>query len=188
MQRKVFIIIIFLLTALIFSVIFPYPVLSNYTNINEKILIDINNYHEVELQQKENQTTEILNLSFEEIDHILPINSLFEIVDIDAEQNYLVKRIGGIYHFDVENVDKSTHISTENHTRNSVLVKVNDFCYLPASLDNYEHGYAENNGMGHFCLHFLNSKTDTTKNLDPGHQKAIKKALEKGTKYLKELI
>lgn len=183
---------IFLLVSAIFSCIFPYPIFSNYNNITEKNAFDINNYKEVEINNNTHQPCSILDLDwFNEIECLIPIDFEFEILDINSEQTFEVVRIGGKNHADIEPKEQKDYeilkeIYQNNWTwnRRPVLVKINDFSYLPASFAGYPHGYSKNDLIGHFCLHFKNSKTHGTNRIDDEHQKNVNYAKELGEEIL----
>ncbi|MBE7076128.1 MAG: hypothetical protein E7375_03600 [Clostridiales bacterium] len=187
MQRKLFYIVIFILAVGIFSSIMPYPVFSNYTNITEKDMYYINNYNEAELQNINSQKTKLLNIDFSVVDNLFPIDSTFELIDIKTLQSFMVKRIGGKNHLDVEVQDQKlvdTIYPTQTWTRTPILAKLNDYTYVAASLSPYPHGYSSEKSQGHLCLHFKNSKTDGTNKIDPYHKKAIEKAKNKFEKVI----
>ena len=53
---------------------------------------------------------------------------------------------------------------------------------LAASINGMPHGggsIADNNFEGHICIHFLNSRTHGTDNVDPDHQNAVGEAAGK---------
>ncbi len=189
-MNKVFTIMLILVSMTMFSAIFPYPVFSNFTNITEKENIQILDYNETEIEAKTNENSRILDLEFDEIDTILPQNSVFEIIDIQTEKNFNVFRTGGYFHIDFEPKspeDYQTFYEICNYSwsweKRPVLIKINENSFVPASMSCYPHGYSNN--LGHFCLHFKSSKTDGTKTKDYEHQKNIKKALKFGAIYIK---
>ena len=181
-KQFLFYIIIFTFSALTLSAIFPYPIFSNYTNINQLEAFEINNYQETEIKNEYTIYPEILDIEFEIINQILP--EKFEIIDIETEQSFFAVRVGGNNHVDIT-FDKSNlsvlHDICENWswTRRPVLVKINENSYLPASIICYPHGY-----QNHFCLHFKNSKTHGTNREDSQAQKAIDRAYKDGKKIV----
>ncbi len=167
----------------IFAAIFPYPVLSNYTNVPESVVYKQNNFHEIELQPKTANNVQLLPLEFKSVNSILPVGSQFEVFDIQTGVNFNSVRTGGLYHFDIEPISDAdfkfiTEICNSNFTwqRRPVLVKLNEYSYIPASISLYPHGYnsVQSNGViGHFCLHFKNSRMDGTRKKDDAHQKCV---------------
>ena len=72
--------------------------------------------------------------------------------------------------------------------RHSVLVKLNECAYLPASIAYYPHGYTTSTNFltGHLCIHFAGSRMDGTKKVDNSHQKCVDYARKNGKKFLQE--
>lgn len=200
-MKKVFVILAFFLTASIFAALFPYPIFSKYTNISKNEAFLINNFHETEIKRTGSGSLQILNLKFEEISALLPINSIFEVFDIKTGQSFFAERIGGNSHFDIEPIDDANfkiviQIATQNNseknfwtwTRQPVLVKLNDASFLPASIAYYPHGYVSRSTNGHFCLHFLGSKTDGANKVDDFHQKCVAFAKRNGKEFIEKNI
>lgn len=191
-MKKIFYCMIFVILACVFSSLFPYPILSSHTNITEANAYQINNYFETEMQAHFNQTPQILDFSFNDINVLLPVGEELEIIDIKTEQTFYGTRTGGNNHIDLEipisDMAGIKEICEEfSWQRRPVLVKLNSQAYLPASLSLYPHGYATmENSIGHFCLHFKDSKTDGTKETDLQHQKAVSYAKKHGIALIKE--
>ena len=182
-KKFVFYLLIFILSALSLAAIFPYPITSNYTNINEIDAYKINNYNETELTPLNQSEKKLLDLDFEAISVLLPTQ--FEIIDIESKETYLAQKIGIKNHVEIimDENSKETLLETIGNfswKRRPVLVKLNSNAFLPASLACYPHGYKE-----HFCLHFKNSKTHGTKKYDHYHQKNIEIAKSKSKQLVK---
>lgn len=195
-MRKSFLlyVIVFIFVVGSFSAILPYPIFSNYTNVTEKNIFDINNYFESEYENTQTHLNKILNLDWSGIDCLIHNDSMFEIVDIDSEQNFFVKRIGGTNHADIipasqNDLEIISTIYDISWQRHPVLVKLNDYTYAPASLASYPHGFEENNKImnGHLCLHFKNSKAHGTNRIDDEHQKCVSIAKKKGNNLIKNI-
>lgn len=194
-MQKLFYIFSFILSAFIFSAVLPYPVFSNHTNITESIAYDINNFHEIEISNVVSKEPKILSLDFSIMDSLLPIDSQFEVCDLQSKLSFLAKRTGGQFHLDIEPLDKQNakilqEIAGEDWSwkRREALVKINDNTFVPASFSAYPHGHETLHTInGHICLHFLNSKTDGTKEEDLKYQQCIKLAQKYGKKYLQIL-
>ena len=193
-QTTLIFVMIFTLTALIFSCLFPYPIFSNYNNITQSNAYDINNYQETELQNRSVQKAKILCLDWSQTDNLIPQECEFEVVDLQSGQSFMAVRTGGENHADIEPKDETDvqilkQITPWTWTRRPVLVKVNDFAYLPASLALYPHGFCQTQKSinGHLCLHFKNSKTHGTNRPDEEHQKCVERATELGENYLQSL-
>jgi hypothetical protein len=196
-KTSLFYITIFVLVMAIFSSLLPYPIFSNYSNISEKEMFDINNFNETELQPNSDQTAQILELDFQEINVLLPIGCQFEIFDTTFENSFVAERTGGQNHLDIEPIDKENFENFKNFSQNTlswnrvaVAVKLNDTAYLPASLATYPHGYKtkSSNCCGHLCLHFKNSKTDGNNKTDSSHQNCVENATKQAKKSLKDQI
>ena len=202
-MKTVFNIFSFTLIALLICAVFPYPAFSRYTNITQIEAYKINNFHESEITNQASQKTEILDLKFESLDLIFPINSQFEIFDMHSSSSFMATRTGGKNHFDIEPVDFENaqiiqQIAAENNsaesqiwswTRHPVIVKLNEHAFLPASIAYYPHGHTKNPVItnGHFCLHFAGSKTDGTNMVDDFHQKCVAYAKRNGKNFLKNI-
>ena len=191
MQQKLFKICIFLFCASIFAMLFPYPIFSSYTNITKSELHQINSYRETEIENNSKIETKVLNLDFDQVDALIPIGSNFEIYDISIDETLLAKRIGGYGHFDIIFVDLSTNLDeNSNPNYHSVVIKFNENCLIPASLNPYAHGYSDkepqskNFQFGHYCLHFKNSKLSHSNKTEDYHQKAVKQAYRYAKKHL----
>lgn len=193
-MRKSFLlyVIVFIFVVGTFSAILPYPIFSNYTNVTEKNVYEINNYYESEYENNQTHTNKILNLDWSGIDCLIHNDSEFEVIDIETEQTFYVKRIGGTNHADITAVSQNDfetikNLYTLSWQRHPVLVKLNDYSYLPASLVSYPHGFEDENKImnGHFCLHFKNSKTHGTNRIDDEHQKCVAIAKKKGVEIIK---
>ncbi len=190
-MNKILYIIVFVIVTATFSAILPYPIFSNHTNITEGNAYEINNFHEVEMSATSDESAKILPLEFDYVNFLLPMDEEFEIFDVEREESFVAKRTGGKNHVDFEpiNAENAQILLTmigENFswTRRPVLVKLSENAFVPASMSEYPHGHStiENGIFGHFCLHFLNSKTDGTQEIDAQHQKCVKYAQNHGGK------
>lgn len=179
-MKKLFVIIIFVFSSLIFTAIVPYPLFSQtveMTNLQES---QINDFHESEVKSCIFSEPKLLDLSFNELNPIVELSEKYELVNLLTNQIYTFTRIGGTSHLDI--IFETPYPSTLDWSKVPALVKLSDTAYVPASLCEYRHGY-EN----HFCLHFKNSKTHGTNKVDPTHLKTIKKAQKLGKSYIKNL-
>lgn len=185
MQRATLIYLTVILIAILtFSAILPYPVFSPYTNITSQDAYEINNYFETEISNSSSQKDKLLDVDwFSCINYLLPLDIEIELVDINSNTTLLAKRIGGTNHadieFDEENLQTLKSLKENwSWTRRPMLLKLNENTYLPASLACYPHGYCDQSKLGHFCLHFKNSKTHGTNRIDLKHQKNIETSSE----------
>ena|GEM_PF-354388 len=108
------------------------------------------------------------------------------VTDIATGICYQVKRRGGYNHADVEPVTAfdtwqmyRIYSQCWAWTRRPVLVTLSDGTSLAASINGMPHGgsnITNNNMDGHTCIHFLNSRTHGTNNVDAAHQAAVSAA------------
>ncbi len=184
---------IFLLSFCIFACIFPFPVLSRYTNLTEKQMSKINNFKETETAQTHQFENKLLDISWNEgINILLEENHPYEIYDFKTNQTFNVIRIGGSNHADIiPATDADFEFINQNFSQKEptpVVLLYNSSTLIPASISVYMHGYSDTNNtyFGHYCLHFKSSTTDETQNTDYYHQKAIKTARKQAVKLLSE--
>ena len=184
------IIVLILFSACTFSAVLPNPFIEG--TFSKTQWQQVNDFFEVE------KTSQIAHISHKiaMLDWQSSANALFapfentRIFDITTQKTFIVQRTGGTRHADVEPVDaKNTQIfceiiETASSPRRAVLVCLSGV-WVAASLASQAHGYSlitDNNFEGHLCIHFLCSKTDSTKKTDYMHQKTIKKAYKLGKK------
>lgn len=108
------------------------------------------------------------------------------VTDVKTGVTFRVKRCGGYNHADVEPLTAadtwkiySLYGEEWSWSRRSIWVTLSDGTTLAASMNGMPHGGSsieENNFDGHFCIHFLNSRTHGTDNVDPDHQNAVDEA------------
>lgn len=107
------------------------------------------------------------------------------VVDVLTGKSFAVRRKGGFNHADMETISKedtatmlSLYGGVESWDRRAIWVVI-DGVYYAASMNGKGHGEETglNNGLeGHFCIHFLNSRTHGTDNVCPLHQACVKQA------------
>ncbi len=116
----------------------------------------------------------------------IPKGATFKVKDIKTGKVFTVKRWSGYNHADCEPLtasDTAVMKSIYGHwswKRRSILVKINGHVYA-ASMNGMPHGtgtIANNNFDGHFCIHFLGSKTHGSGKVDETHQNCVKNALK----------
>jgi len=126
---------------------------------------------------------------FKEVQYIYEKGKQATVTDIETGKSFKVKRLYGRNHADSEpltaedtKIMKSIYGSW-SWDRRSVILTVTDKNgvqrKIAASMNGMPHGgesIGNNNMNGHFCIHFKNSRTHSGNRLDPGHQKAVKKA------------
>lgn len=119
------------------------------------------------------------------VDRVWGINQIATVTDFDTGISFQVKRYGGGFHADVEPINaietakmKQAYGGQWSWNRRAVLVTVNGRTFA-GSMNGMPHAGQSiwnNNFNGHFCIHFLNSRTHGTNNLDPAHQAMVRKA------------
>ena len=116
----------------------------------------------------------------------IPKRTVFKVKDIKTGKVFTCRRWSGANHCDTEPYTaKDTKImkSIVGHwtwRRRSVLVKVGSHVYA-GSMNAMPHGtgtISNNNFDGHFCIHFLGSKTHGSNKVDSAHQNCVKAALK----------
>lgn len=119
---------------------------------------------------------------------IFSIGDIATITDVDTGLSFQVQRRGGSNHADCQPLTaKDTKIMLENYggqwswARRAIVVTV-DGHHMAASMNGMPHGAGaiqNNNFNGHFCIHFLNSKTHESNKICPIHQAMVRKAAGK---------
>ena len=119
------------------------------------------------------------------IQEIFGCGTTATVVDVLTGKSFTVRRKGGINHADMETVSKedtatmlSLYGGVESWDRRAIWVVI-DGVYYAASMNGKGHGEETglDNGLeGHFCIHFLNSRTHGTDNVCPLHQACVKQA------------
>ena len=131
-------------------------------------------------------------LSWEQADTIFPHNTTVEVIDVETGQRFFVQRIYGSLHADVvPKQQQDTQIlsalygGTYSWDRRAIVVGL-EGRYYAASMNGMPHGNGiEGNGYpGHFCIHFVDSKTHGGRNVCPQHQAKIHQAYEQGGQWL----
>ncbi len=114
----------------------------------------------------------------------IPKGAIFKVKDIKTGKVFTCKRWSGANHCDTEPLtanDTSIMKSIFGHwswRRRAVLVKYNGHVYA-ASMNGMPHGtgtISNNRFDGHFCIHFLGSKTHGSGKVDATHQNCVKAA------------
>lgn len=108
------------------------------------------------------------------------------ITDVKTGTSFRVVRCGGYNHADAEPLTAadtwtifSLYGEAWSWSRRSIWVTLSDGTTLAASMNGMPHGegdVGDNNFDGHICIHFLNSRTHGTDNVDPDHQAAVDEA------------
>lgn len=129
-------------------------------------------------------TTKTLDWFDDNVTRVIPKNAKFTIKDVKTGKTFEAVRWSGVNHMDTEPrtaedtaIMKSIYGGSWSWTRRPILILYNGNVYA-ASMNGMPHGTStiDNNFDGHFCIHFLNSKTHGTKKVDPDHQACVKTA------------
>ncbi|MDD4503830.1 MAG: LysM peptidoglycan-binding domain-containing protein, partial [Clostridiaceae bacterium] len=122
---------------------------------------------------------------FKEVQCIYEKGDEATVTDVETGKSFNVRRLYGRNHADTEpltaedtKIMKSIYGGSWSWNRRAIIVTI-DGKKIAASMNGMPHGGESigNNGMkGHFCIHFKNSRTHSGSRVDPGHQKAVKKA------------
>lgn len=124
-------------------------------------------------------------LDWSAADKVFPRGSYATVTDVDTGITFQVYRMGGHLHADVEPVTandtalmKQAYGGAWSWVRRAVIVQVNGR-RIAASMNGMPHGQQtiyNNNMDGQVCIHFLNSHTHGTNNVDSAHQAMVQKA------------
>lgn len=132
----------------------------------------------------------VQNLNWSIVNAQLHKGSNMTVMDVATGKRFTIKRWAGSSHADVEPLTaKDTAIMKEisggswSWTRRAVVVIYNGKAYA-ASMNTMPHGVQtiySNGYAGHFCMHFLDSRTHGSNKVDPDHKKAVEKAAAVGS-------
>ncbi|HET7615952.1 MAG TPA: hypothetical protein VFK27_03255, partial [Bacillales bacterium] len=127
-------------------------------------------------------------------DEIVPNKSIFTVVDLKSGKTFQVQRRAGSSHADVQPLTskdtKTMKAIYDGHwswRRRAILVKTKDRT-IAASMHGMPHGAgAITNGFpGHFCIHFLKSKTHRSEKMDPAHKLMVYTAAGKVDRFFEK--
>jgi hypothetical protein len=133
-------------------------------------------------------------IPWEEVREFIPRKSTFQVIDLETGLSFKVQRRAGSRHADVQPLtNKDTTIMKKIYqgkwswNRRAIVIKVKHHL-IAGSMHGMPHGSgALRNGFpGHFCIHFYNSTTHRSKQMDPAHQIMIYKAAGKLIDYLED--
>ncbi len=124
-------------------------------------------------------------LDWNEVNSLFPKNTKAEVRDLETGIILQVFRYGGIQHADVEpvtldDVQKLKNIFDGSWTwkRRAVVLTIGER-RIAASMNGMPHDggkIRDNRFIGHFCIHFRDSKIHKSLQPDPGHQLMVKKS------------
>lgn len=133
-------------------------------------------------------------LPWDEVNHIIPRKSKFQVIDVETGLSFHVQRRAGSRHADVQpltttdtDIMKKLYERKWSWNRRAIVVKANNHL-IAASMHGMPHGGGSlRNGFpGHFCIHFYQSTTHRSKNADLAHQLMVYKAAGKLSIYLEK--
>ncbi|MBR4537839.1 MAG: peptidoglycan-binding protein [Clostridia bacterium] len=111
---------------------------------------------------------------------------VYTIKDVSTGKMFQARRRFGSNHLDSEPLTasdtaimKSIYGGEWSWNRRAILVLYNGHVYA-ASMNGMPHGtwsITNNNFDGHFCIHFYNSRTHETNNVDAAHQNCVSRAM-----------
>ena len=120
-----------------------------------------------------------------DIQKVYSRGTIATVTDVKTGISWKVKRRGGTNHADTEPLTaedtakmKKAYGGSWSWNRRAIWVTVNGKTYA-ASQNGMPHAVysiTDNNFNGHFCIHFLNSRTHTGNRLDSAHQSCVKAA------------
>jgi peptidoglycan hydrolase-like protein with peptidoglycan-binding domain len=128
--------------------------------------------------------TEVLDWFADNVSSVIPKKAKFTIKDVRSGKTFTAVRWSGLNHMDAEPATKDDTAAMKkifggawSWNRRAILILYRGHVYA-ASMNGMPHGTStiDNNFDGHFCIHFKNSKTHDTKNVDDEHQKAVNAA------------
>ena len=124
-----------------------------------------------------------------DIQKVYSRGTIATVTDVKTGISWKVKRRGGTNHADTEPLTaedtakmKQAYGGSWSWNRRAIWVTVNGKTYA-ASQNGMPHAVysiTDNNFNGHFCIHFLNSRTHTGNRLDSAHQSCVKAAYSTG--------
>lgn len=185
MSKNLFLLsLLFVVATLAFAALFPYPIFCKYTNLNLNDISSLNAIYEQERTINRDEKIYIKNYSWNIINNIFPFDTELEIFDLNSNQIFTIKRIGGKNHADVV-LANNDEIELFNQTYSNskkyipIVLKLTNNLFIPASFDTFAHG--EEN---HYCIYFSNSKTEKNNYINKNHQKSLKYAQKIASKCI----
>ena len=122
---------------------------------------------------------------WEEVHRLFKVGSLAKVIDVETGLSFFIYRRGGHKHADCEPYAREdTAIMLEIYNgkwsweRRAVVVEFGSH-RIAASMNGMPHGNCDikdNNFDGHFCLHFLGSRTHKSDRVDRDHQSKLMRA------------
>jgi hypothetical protein len=136
-------------------------------------------------------------LDWEEVRQYFNKYSSATVVDLDTGLQFNVQRRGGSSHADVQPltaedtaVMKTIYDGKWSWKRRAVILVLENGMRIAGSMNGMPHGQgaiAGNKFQGHFCIHFRDSKTHGSRQVDLAHQMMVWKAADAIESQIKEL-
>lgn len=123
-------------------------------------------------------------LHWDEAQKIYSHSKVAKVIDVKTGKSFRVRRYYGTNHADTEPLTKEdTAVMQEIYggwswQRRPIILEV-DGRRIAASMNGMPHGNGsieDNNFPGHFCIHFLGSRTHQSNKIDAAHQTAVLEA------------
>lgn len=124
-------------------------------------------------------------LTWPEVAPLFPVGGTATVRDLETGMEFMVRRHRGDSHADVEPrtaadaaILKRIYNDEWSWRRRAVVVTVGAH-KVAGSINGMPHGWGDifdNQFVGHFCIHFLNSRVHTSWRQDPGHQLMVLKS------------
>lgn len=131
------------------------------------------------------QVSKGLVLPWDEAKKYFPRYSVAVLTDVETGKRFSVVRRGGTYHGDIQTLTaddtailKEIYGGSWSWRRRAAIAEVG-MKRIAASINGMPHGFGKirgNDMVGHFCIHFYQSKVHKSGKVDPAHQMMIWKA------------
>lgn len=125
-------------------------------------------------------------LTWPEVVTFFPVGGVATVRDLESGLEFRVRRHRGDSHADVEPLSakdtavlKKIYGGSWSWARRAVVVDFGENRKVAGSMNGMPHGWGDleqNEFVGHFCIHFKDSRVHTTWRQDPGHQLMVLKS------------
>lgn len=126
------------------------------------------------------------SLTWPEVVGFFPVGGVVTVRDLESGLEFRVRRHRGDSHADVEPLSakdtatlKKIYGGRWSWSRRAVVLDFGENAKVAGSMNGMPHGWGDleqNEFVGHFCIHFKDSRVHTTWKRDPGHQLMILKS------------
>ncbi|XEC97280.1 hypothetical protein AB6A23_12425 [Paenibacillus tarimensis] len=191
-----------------------YPISDTYIEINNKmyVLDPSNNLYDIVRSETVYPTADVKRLlqdyasdlksahygkmmTWRDAKRSIPLKSVISVTDLETGLQFQVQRRAGSTHADVQpltrrdtEIMKRIYDGKWSWKRRAVIVS-KDGQAIAGSMHGMPHGgdgIPGNGFSGHFCIHFLGSRTHGSGNVDPDHQIMVYKAAGRLPFYVRE--